>query len=82
MISKQEFIDFAQNLDGAYYDYGRCLYVIAHANGIDEQVFHFMEKEANNVNEVDKKVYELLGKPDPLPIVTDDYPEHKRLVAV
>ena len=71
MVSKQKFIDLAQNLDGSYYDYGRCLYIIAHANGLDEEIFDYMVNVANDVNEVDKKVYELLSKPDPLSIVPD-----------
>lgn len=81
-VSKQKFIDCAQSLDGAYYDYGRCLYIITHASGIDEQVFIFMVNEAHNVNEVDKKVYELLGEPSPLPIVSDACYDYKRVVAV
>ena len=71
MANKQKFICVAQSLDGSYYDYGRCLYIITHANGIDDEVFDYMVNIACDVNEVDRKVYELLGKPDPLPIVPD-----------
>ena len=81
MVNKQKFIGLAQSLDGSYYDYGRCLYIITHANGLDEEIFNYMVNVANDVSEVDRKVYELLGEPEPLKIVPDVKANKQHLVA-
>ena len=81
MVNKQKFIGLAQSLDGSYYDYGRCLYIITHANGLDEEIFNYMVNVANDVSEVDRKVYELLGEPEPLKIVPDGKVKNQHLVA-
>ena len=79
MISKQKFIGLAQSLDGSYYDYGRCLYIIAHANGLDEEIFNYMVETATSVNEVDEKVYRLLGEPGAVPVVPNKSKLNKQL---
>ena len=69
MIDKEQFIDKVLSLEGSYFDYGRCLYLMAKQNGILDEVADFAFHKAKSSYDLDEKVYELMGHPDPLPIV-------------
>ena len=68
-IDKESFISTAMNLDGSYYDYGRCLYSMSLQNNILEQVNDYMINYAKDVNDLDWFVYDLLGRPEPYIVV-------------
>ena len=67
-ISRTDFIDKAQNLQGSYFDYGRTLYVMSKQCGILEEVATYLFNSAKSSFDLDEKVYELMGKPEPLPV--------------
>ena len=70
MVNKKDFIDKVQSLEGSYFDYGRCLFLMVKQNGILDEVADFAFNYAKSSYDLDEKVYELMGCPDPIPIVS------------
>ena len=73
MVNKEKFITKAYELDGSYVNYGDCLYSCCKDEGILEETYDYMVNQAKDVNDVDEKVYVLMGSPKPdLIIVNED----------
>ena len=72
MTTQNEFIAKADSLEGAYTDYGRCLYQMALQNNLLDDVYNYMANKAKDVNELDWYVYDLMGRPKPQLVIIDD----------
>ena len=67
-VSKAEFVKKAQNLQGSYFDYGCTLYMMSKQCGILEEVATYLFNSAKRSFDLDEKVYELMGNPEPLTV--------------
>lgn len=77
MVDREEFINIAQNLDGSYTDYGRCVYSIAYNHNLLNEVFNYMTNKAKNTDDLDLFLFNHVYNPMPFCIV-DDITEYQR----
>ena len=73
-VDKEKFINAAQNLAGAYEDYGLGYYTIAEHAGILEEVNEYLMTQAKDSYDFDDEFYKLFIKANPNPqvIILDD----------
>ena len=68
-ISKDEFINIAENIENAHRDYAICIYVLSNKYNFYDEMCEYLTTQAKNFDDLDDKFYSLFMGYNPNPTI-------------